>query len=137
MQQREDAQRTVRSAQIEIRHATPEQRMPLAEVVTNAQTRHLAGNSLARLVHAKQLGHHASQCLRAFVRAAKRDRRHRDLQYTRTDWMTLGVIAVEQTLRRDSLDDLSQLPAQIHRILHASVETLPTVGRMHVCSISR
>jgi hypothetical protein len=41
--------------------------------------------------------------------------------------MALGVIAIEKTFRRSSLDDLRQLPAEIHRILHTSVQALPTI----------
>ena len=54
VQQREDAKWTVGGDQVEIGHAASEQRVSLAEVVTNVQARHLGGQSSARLVHAEE-----------------------------------------------------------------------------------
>src|SRR6185312_14223569 len=52
LQQGEDAQRAAGDDQVKIGHAAPKQRVSLAEIVMNAQTRHLRGQSFARLVHA-------------------------------------------------------------------------------------
>src|SRR6516225_4740808 len=51
VQQGEDPQWAVGADHVEIGHATTEQRVLLAEVVVNVQTRHDRGVSLARLVH--------------------------------------------------------------------------------------
>src|SRR5215813_9037491 len=56
VQQREHAQRTTCGNEVEIGHATPEQRMSLAEVVANIQTGDHRGEPLARLVHSEELG---------------------------------------------------------------------------------
>ena len=77
-------------------HAASEQRVPLTEVVANAQAGHLRGDPLARLVHAEQLGHGVAQGLGVVIRPAKRALRHRHPQHARTDRMTLGVIGIEQ-----------------------------------------
>src|SRR6185312_732675 len=50
--------------------------------------------------------------------------------------MALGMIGIEEAFRRRSLDNLRQLPSQIHRILHASVEALSTIWRMHVGGVA-
>ncbi len=87
---------------------------------------------LARFLHAEELGHRVAQCLGAFVFAAKRDCGHRVAQHPGTDRVTLGVVGVQQALRRCPLDHLGQLPSQIHRILHTGLKALSTVGRMYV-----
>src|SRR6185437_16798108 len=48
----------------------------------------------------------------------------------------LGVVGIEQALRRSTVHDLSQLPAQVHRVLHADVEALAAHGVMHVRGIA-
>ena len=48
------------------------------------------------------------------------------------DRVALGVVGVQQAFRRCPIDHLGQLPAQIHRILHAGVEALSTDRGMHV-----
>ena len=65
-----------------------------------------------------------AQGLRAFVRAAQRDLRHRVAQHAGSDRVALGVVGVQQAFRRRPLDHLGQLPSQVHRILHADVEAL-------------
>ena len=67
VQQGEDPQRTVGGDQVEIGHAATEQRVPLAQVVVDVQTGHHRAESLARLVHAQQLGHVVAQRLDAVV----------------------------------------------------------------------
>jgi len=52
--------------------------------------RHHRGEPSARLVHAEEFGHCVAQSLRAFVRAAKRDRRHRIAQHAGSDRVALG-----------------------------------------------
>src|SRR6266536_2961203 len=58
----EDPQQAVGGDQVEIGHAASEQRVSLAEVVMNVQTRHHRGESFARLVHAEELGNGVAQC---------------------------------------------------------------------------
>ena len=60
VQKGEQPQRAVGSDQVEIRHATAEKWVSLTEVVMNVEARHHRGESLARLVHAQQLGHRVS-----------------------------------------------------------------------------
>ena len=97
---------------------------------------HLRGESLARLVHLEQLGHGVAQRLGAVVRAAKRDLRHRVAQHARGDRVTLGVVGVEQAVRRRPLDHLRQLPSEVHRVLHADVEALAAHRGMHVRGVA-
>ena len=60
----------------------------------------IPAKSLARLVHAEQLGDRVAQRLGAVVRAAQRDLRHRVSQHAGADRVALGVVGVEQALRR-------------------------------------
>jgi hypothetical protein len=101
----------------------------------NAQTGHLRGQSSARLVHAEELGNRVAQGLGAFVRAAKRDTRHRVAQHARSNRVAFGMVGIQEALRRRPLDHQGQLPSQIHRILHAVVEALSTVRGMYVCGV--
>lgn len=51
--------------------------------------------------------------------------------------MTLDVTGIEKAFRRRAIDHARELPSQIHRILNAGLQTLPSVRRMHVCGIAR
>ena len=102
----------------------------------NVETRHHRAEPPARLVHAKELGHGVAQCLRAFVFAAKNDRRHRVAQHAGSDRVALGMVRIQEAFRRCPLDHLGQLPSQIHRILHTGLEALSTDRRMHVCGVA-
>ena len=96
----------------------------------------IRGESLARLVHAEELGHGVAQGLGAFVRAAKRDLRHRVAQHAGGDRVALGVVGIQEAFRRRPLDHLGQLPSQVHRILHADVEALSADRGMHVRGVA-
>src|SRR5689334_21025451 len=50
--------------------------------------------------------------------------------------MTLGVICIEQAVGRYTLDDLRQLPAEVHRILQASAESLSADRRVDMCGVA-
>jgi hypothetical protein len=102
----------------------------------NVETGHHRGKSFARLVHAEELCHCVAQCLRAFIFAAKNDRRHRIAQHARRDRVTLRVVGIQEAFGRCPLDHLGQLPSQIHRVLHTGLEALSTVRRMHVCGVA-
>jgi hypothetical protein len=52
--------------------------------------------------------------------------RHRVAKHAGGNRMALGVVGIQQARRRDTLEHLRQLPSQIHRILHADVQTLST-----------
>ena len=58
------------------------------------------------------------------------------LEDARADWMALGVVGVEQAVGRGALDDLRQLPAEVHRVLDAEVQALAPDRRMHVCGVA-
>ena len=53
--------------EVEIGHAPPEQRVAVAEVVTDVQPGHHPGESRARLVHLEELGDGVAQGLGAVV----------------------------------------------------------------------
>ena len=110
--------------------------MSLAEIVMNAQTGHHRGEPSARLVHAEELGHCLTKCFRAFVCAAKRDCCHRVAQHAGSNRVALGVVAIQEAVWRCPVNDLCQLPSQIHRILHTGLEALSTVWGMHVCGVA-
>ena len=74
--------------------------------------------------------------LGAVVRAAERDLRHRVAQHAGSDRVALGMVGIQEALRRRPLDHLGQLPSQVHRILHADVEALSTHRRMHVRGVA-
>jgi hypothetical protein len=96
VQQGENPKLTVGDYQVEIGHSATEQRVPLAEVVMNAQTGPLRDKSSARLVQTQELGNGVAQGLGAVVWAAKRDLRHSVLQYAGSDRVALGVIGIEK-----------------------------------------
>ena len=136
VEEREHPQRAVSRDQIEIGHPTSEQWVPLAKVVVDVQAGHHGPEAFARLVHAQELGHTIPQCLRAFVRATKRDLRHRVAKDTGRDRVALGVVGVQEAFRRGPVDDLGQLPAAVHGVLHAGVEALSTHRRMHMGGVA-
>ena len=75
----------------------------------------------------------------AFVRSSARrsaTRCHRVAQHAGSDRVALGVIGIQEAVRRCLLDHLGQLPSQIHRILHTGLEALSTVRGMHVCGVA-
>ena len=78
----------------------------------------------------------AASGLGAVVRTAERDLRHRGAQHARRDRVALGMVGVEEALRRRLLDHLGQLPSQVHRILHTDVEALSTHRVVHVCGVA-
>src|SRR5262245_32069512 len=107
-----------------------------AELIANVETRQHRGESLARLVHAEKVGDGFTQCLRALVLTTKRDRSHRVTQNPGSDRVALGVIRVQQGFGCGSVDHLRQLPSQIHRVLHADLESLPAVWWMHMRGVT-
>ena len=111
--------------------------MPLAQIVPNIQTGHLRGELFARLLHPEELAPRCPAAPSCDRPAAQRDLRHRVLQHARRDRMALGVIGVEQALRRRAFDHLRQLPAEVHRVLHTDVEALPADRRVHVRGVAR
>jgi hypothetical protein len=46
------------------------------------------------------------------------------------------MVGIQQAFRPRPLDRLGQLPSQIHRILHAGLQTLSTVRSAHVCGVA-
>ena len=66
----------------------------------------------------------------------ERDLRHRVAQHAGSDRVALGVVGVQEAVRRCPVDHLGQLPAQVHRILHAGVEALSAHRGMHVGGVA-
>ena len=89
---------SVGSVHVEIRHAAPEQRVSLAEVVVDVETGEHPGDAPAWLAHAQQLGHDVSKGLVPVVGPGERDLRHRVVQHAGTDRMAFGVVRVEEAL---------------------------------------
>ncbi len=99
VQQGGDPQWGISGDEVEVGHAASQQWVPLAKVVMDIQPCHHRSKPLARFLHAEQLGHGVTQCFRAVVVAAKRDRGHRMTQHTRSDRVTLGLVAIEEAFR--------------------------------------
>ena len=59
------------------------------------------------------------------------------LLHTGADRMTLGLVGVQEEVRCAAVHHLRQLPAEIHGILQAGVEALPSLGRMHMGGVAR
>ena len=74
--------------------------------------------------------------LDAIVGAHERDLRHGVAQHAGGDRVALGVVGVQQALRRRPVDHLGQLPSEVHRVLHTGVEALPTDRGMHVRGVA-
>ena len=70
------------------------------------------------------------------LRRRSGDLRHGVAQHAGGDRVALGVVGVEEALRRGPVDHLGQLPAQVHRILHAGVEALPADRGVHVRGVA-
>jgi hypothetical protein len=136
VQEFEDAERAGGGDQIKVGHSAAKQRVSLAEVIMNVQARHHGTEALARLLHAKELGHRIAQHRRALVAAAKRHRSHRVTQDASSNRVALGVVGVQKRFRRGSLDRPRQLSSEVYRILPTRLEALPTIWRMHVCGVA-
>ena len=105
---------------------------PLAEVVANIKARDHGGEPLARLIHVQQLGHGAAQRARPRIAAGARSLCHGVLQHAGGHRVPLGVVGVQQVVRRCPVDHLGQLPPQVHRVLHTGVEALPADRIVHM-----
>jgi hypothetical protein len=64
----------------------------------NAKTGYLRGESSARLVHGEEFGRDVAQGLRAVVRAAKRNLRHRVVQRAGSHPVALGMVGIRADL---------------------------------------
>jgi len=126
VQEGEDPQRTGGCDELEIGHAATQQRVSRPEVVPDVQAGHHPGEASTRFVHAEELGHDVAQGLGAIVGTHERDLRHRGAQHTGGDRVSLGMVGIQQAVRSCEVDDLRQLPAEIHGVLDTDVEALPT-----------
>ena len=54
------------------------------------------------------------------------------LEHARANRVPLGLVGVEQALRRGAVDHLGQLPSQVHGVLDTDVESLSARRGMHV-----
>ena len=68
----------------------------------------------------------------ALVLALERGLRHRVPKRAGSDRVALVLVGVQEALRGGPVDHLSQLPSQVHRILHAEAEALSTRRVVHV-----
>ena len=84
----------------------------------------------------EQVADYFNQCAGAVVAPLKGGERHGVLEHPRGGRVTLGVVRVEQIGGRGSGDDLRELPAKIHGVLHAEVEALPTGRVVNVCGVT-
>ena len=96
VKQGEHARRTVRGVQIEVGHASSEQRVSLSEVVVDVESGDHRGDALAWLVHGQQLHHGVVESPVAFVGDRERDLRHGVVLDPRADRMSFRVVRVEQ-----------------------------------------
>ena len=72
---------------------------------------------------------------KAFVRSSPRLSAvcaMRALEHARADRVPLGLVGIEQALRRCAVDHLGQLPSQVHGVLDTDVESLSAGRGMHV-----
>ena len=70
------------------------------------------------------------------VGPSERRLRHGVVEHAGPDRVTLGVVGVEQALGCGPLHHLGQLPPEVHGILHAHVEALATLRRVHVGGVT-
>ena len=70
------------------------------------------------------------------VDAEQRDLRDRVAQDAGGDRVALGVVRVQEAVRRRPLDHLGELPAQVDGILHADVEALAAHRVVHVGGVA-
>src|SRR5215468_3615063 len=111
--------------------------MALADVVMNTKARYLRSEPSARLFHSEKVADGFAQSPGSLVRSTERDLRHRVAQDAGSNRVALGMVGIEEALRRCLLNHLRQLPTEIHCILHSDVEALSTQRGMHVCGIAR
>ena len=50
--------------------------------------------------------------------------------------MPFGVVCVQESVGRRLVDDLGQLPSQVHGILHARIQPLAAMWGVHVCGVA-
>ena len=93
-----DAERAIGGRDVQIGHAPSEQGMSRSEVVVDVETRHHAGDTPTRLVHAEKLGHGVAQGLVTVAGAGQCDLGHGVLQHPGADRMTFVVVGVQQAL---------------------------------------
>ena len=55
-----------------------------------------------------------------------------DLQHVLLDRVALGLITVQERLRRRTLQDKRQFPGQVERVLNARIHSLSAVRRVNV-----
>src|ERR671921_2347805 len=56
--------------------------------------------------------------------------------YGAPDGISLGVVAVEQALRRPALHSGGELPSEVGRILQASIHALTSGRRVTMCGVA-
>ena len=118
--------------QAEVAHPPAEQLWPVAEVVADAGGGDLLGQVPVHVLEVHQLRHQPAHRLRARLERDQLHLRAGVVQHVGGDRVPLGLVAVQQPLRRPAVDLGGQFPAQVDRILDAEVESLPADRRVDV-----
>ena len=74
--------------------------------------------------------------LHALVLALERGLGHRVPKHAGGDRVALVVVGVQEALGAGPLDDLGQLPTEVHRVLDAQAESLPARRVMDVSGVA-
>jgi len=106
VQQAEHPHRSAGGDQVEIGHAAAEQRVSLTEVVVDVEAGDHPGEPLARLVQDQQLRHQVAQGVETRIGAREHCLRHRVLQHASSDRVPLGLVGVQQAVRRPPVNHL-------------------------------
>ena len=83
-------------------------------------------------VAARKLRHDLDHGLHALVTALERGLSHRVPERAGSNRVALVLIRIQEALRGGPVDHLSQLPSQIHRVLHTEAQALSTCRVMHM-----
>lgn len=91
---------------------------------------------LAGFIHLQQLCDEFTERPAWVVARSEGALGHGVLQHPCCDWVTFGLIRIEQARRRGSVRDLGEFPTEVHCVLEADVESLTTKRCMDVRSVT-
>ncbi len=110
--------------------------MALPEVVVHVEARHDAGDASGGLFHPHEFGDDRAEGPGAVILPAERDGGHSVAQNARGDGMTLGVVGIEQVVRRGAFHHLGKLPAEVDGILDTDIQALAAGGVVHMRGVA-
>lgn len=119
----------------DVPHPAAEQVGARTEVVADAGRGDLLDEPAVHLVEVHQFGEQPAHGPRARFGGVQFHLGASVLQYVLGDRTALGLVGVQQCVRRPAADPRGQLPAEVERVLEAQVEPLPAGGRMDVCRV--